>query len=253
MPYKLHRTFEQIAARSKWRRRTAKFISQEPFAGNPRQMLIRAFDQIDRNVPHLHARGELLFIAERLLELEIEGPIVECGCFKGASAAKLSLVARLAGRSLYVCDSFAGLPQSTEQHYDSRRQPAKFKAGDYCGTENEVRENIARWGALDVCTFVKGWLGDTLPGLDISPALVFMDVDYVSSARDCLRSLWPRLQPSGYFFTHEMKFPTFVDGITDGEWWHSTLNQCPPTLYGAIHAQPVVAIALGYFRKPARR
>src|SRR5262245_59249276 len=102
MTFALRRMFGSVVARSQWKRRTAAFIAQEPFAGRPRHDLIEAFAKIDSNVPHLHARGELLFIAEKLLELDISGPIIECGCFKGASAAKLSLVAKLTGRALYV-------------------------------------------------------------------------------------------------------------------------------------------------------
>lgn len=247
----IRRLIDQAVVRHRWSDRTSTFISREPFAGKARADLIRAFADVDAHVPHLHARGELLFIVEKLLELQIPGPIVECGCFKGASAAKLSLAARLAGRRLYVCDSFAGLPPSTERHYTARNEPATFKPGDYYGTLEEVRENIARWGAVDACTFVQGWFSETLPHLDVEPALVFMDVDYISSAQECLKYLWPKLQPTGYFFTHEMKFPTFIEGISDPKWWHTTLGQCPPILYGAVHPRPMVAVALGYFRKPA--
>src|SRR3954470_18605634 len=41
---------------------------------------------------------------------EVEGVVVECGCFKGGSTINLSLGAKLAGRELHVYDSFEGLP-----------------------------------------------------------------------------------------------------------------------------------------------
>src|SRR5690606_19018518 len=42
------------------------------------------------------------------------GVLVEAGCFKGGSTAKLSLLAELAGRELVVFDSFEGLPDNDE-------------------------------------------------------------------------------------------------------------------------------------------
>lgn len=40
-----------------------------------------------------------------------EGRIVECGSYKGGSAANLSLAAALCGRQLEIVDSFGGLPE----------------------------------------------------------------------------------------------------------------------------------------------
>lgn len=54
-----------------------------------------------------------LFMATKILNLPPDRPgvLVECGCFKGASTANLSIVAKLVGRKLHVFDSFEGLPE----------------------------------------------------------------------------------------------------------------------------------------------
>src|SRR5437660_187565 len=53
-----------------------------------------------------------LVMALKLLEMPsgLAGDVVECGAWKGGSAANLSLVCRIVGRRLLVYDSFEGLP-----------------------------------------------------------------------------------------------------------------------------------------------
>ncbi|MGH9450309.1 MAG: TylF/MycF/NovP-related O-methyltransferase [Terriglobia bacterium] len=202
-----------------------------------RKGLANSFARVGKEIALSHSPGELLFIAARVLSSSVKGPVVECGCYLGASTAKLSMVAKLTGRSLFACDTFEGLPgdakHASYHHVDGRAR--RFEAGEYAGSLEIVRGNVERYGALEMCTFVRGLFQDTLPQLNVDPAFVFMDVDYVSSARDCLKNLWPRLRPGGYFFTHEAGFIEYVEGITDGRWWHENLGQCPPpTLWSWI-------------------
>jgi O-methyltransferase len=180
----------------------------------------------------------------------VPGEIVECGTFKGASTAKLSLVAKMTGRKLFACDSFKGLPASiTGSYKHSSGRVRCFTEGEYAATLDEVRHNIRSFGSIDSCTFVPGLFADSLPTLDVAPAVVFIDVDYVSSALDCLRCLWPRLRPGGLFFTHEASFFEYVEGITNPEWWHEHISQCPPALLGAGYGVNSLASQLAYFRK----
>ena len=55
-----------------------------------------------------------VILARELLKIPtaIRGDVVECGVYKGASSASLSLVCALVGRKLWVCDSFSGLPDA---------------------------------------------------------------------------------------------------------------------------------------------
>lgn len=218
-----------------------------------RKRLIRAFSDIDRNVASAHGPAELLFIARTILGLQVDGPVIECGSYKGASTAKLSLVAKASGRKLFVCDTFQGLPEPEEDgdYHRADGRKRQFKAGEYAGTLQEVQENIRRWGSLDVCSFVPGLFAQTLPQLNVEPAVVFVDVDYVSSATDCLKYLWPRLVSGGYFFTHEATFVEYVQGITNGAWWHENLGCCPPVLFGAGYGIDALAPYVAFFRKPA--
>ncbi len=55
-------------------------------------------------------RGHLV-MALKLLETppEVGGIVIECGTWKGASTANLSLVCKLVGRRLKIYDSFQGI------------------------------------------------------------------------------------------------------------------------------------------------
>ena len=57
---------------------------------------------------------------------------MEAGCFKGGSTAKFSIAAKIAGRRLYVFDSFQGIPAHNEDHGRTIWGGAvAFRQGDY--------------------------------------------------------------------------------------------------------------------------
>jgi len=219
-----------------------------------RRNLLKQFARIQSEVTCGHSPYQFVLIADLILDLEVEGPIVECGAYKGGGTAKLSLLARQTGRHLYVCDSFAGLPAPrdgeeacVEGHGDTFG--AHFAQGQYEGTLDEVRANVEQFGSSEVCEYVPGFFEDSLPALDVKPALVFIDVDLISSALDCLENLWPRLEPGGLWLTHEASFPRYVEGLLDPNWWREHLDDDPPVMFGAGSGLSPLATALGYFRK----
>src|SRR5579862_6839210 len=112
---------------------------------------------------------------------ETAGYIVECGAFKGASAAKFSLVAALTGRQLMVFDSFEGIPPNDEPPgMNIYGNVLGFPKGSYAGSLEEVKSAVTRFGDISVCRFVKGWLQDTLPSFHEPVAVAFIDVDLAS-------------------------------------------------------------------------
>ena len=132
-----------------------------------------------------------LAMALKILETppDVPGVVVECGAWKGGSSANLSLVCRIAGRKLRIYDSFQGLPPAS--HGD--REAVHYQAGDYAGSLEQVRSNIGRYGAIEVCEFVQGWFNETLPHLNGPVLLAFLDVDLEDSLDTCVRHIWPHL------------------------------------------------------------
>jgi O-methyltransferase len=208
--------------------------------GRPlRIRLVEAFEKIDREVPTFTSPTDGLFLAEAVLSLEAEGTLVECGCFQGASTAKLSLLADVVGRQLLVFDSFAGLPQAAgdeSRDHDLRQaQTPSWPSGAYAGGLDAVKANVERLGALSVCRFHPGWFADTLTGANLphAVALAFADVDLVSSVRDCLTALWPRLSEGGVFFSHDVTFLKVLRLFSDTVFWRDVLGTSPPIVFGA--------------------
>jgi hypothetical protein len=220
-----------------------------------RRDLVRSFTRIHRNIPCAHSPFQFIEMAAYLLDLNIKGPMVACGCFKGGSTAKLSLLAKQTQRRLFVCDSFQGMPSlpngMTEITYagscdvpDSTVYPGKFEV-----TLDEVKRNISEYGCIEVCEFVPGYFETTLPFLRIGPAFVYTDVAIISSARDCLKYLWPRLKYGGYWFTHEASYMEYILGTFDFAWWLEALGQPPPLIIGAGSGLSILSPSLAYLRK----
>ena len=90
-----------------------KFINNKDHSDineSGRSEIVSRFERIDREVPIGSTPTDGLFLAEMMLNMEAEGVIVECGCYRGGSSAKLSIISKLLGRKLIIFDSFEGLP-----------------------------------------------------------------------------------------------------------------------------------------------
>lgn len=175
-----------------------------------------------------------LAMALKILETppETPGDILECGTYKGGSAANLSLVCRIVGRKLRIYDSFEGLPAIRA---DDRGVvvSADFKEGAYKGPLEEVKKNITKGGAIECCEFVKGWYKDTLPSLKSPILLAFLDVDLEDSLDTCVKCIWPNLVEDGYLFTHEAFLMDYVALFYSEKWWKQNFNRTPPGYVGA--------------------
>jgi hypothetical protein len=182
-----------------------------------------------------------LAMALKILETppEVEGDVVECGTWKGGSAANLSLVCRITGRKLRIYDSFEGLPQG-----EPGDRQAVYKKGAFAGALEEVRENIRRYGALECCEFIKGWYRDTLPQLskERPVLLAFLDVDLEASLETCVRYLWPSLTERGYIFIDEYVNLDYCSIFWSEKYWMKHFQRTPPGLIGSG-----VGLALGEY------
>lgn len=218
-----------------------KFVFQ-PKRGTLERLALAA--KINRNIHAIPAASsglEHLYLADAVLNIpeNMEGAVIEMGCYRGSSTATLSLACKLAGRRLIVCDSFEGLPQPTKGETDTHspwnERSTSYSEGEYAGRLEDVKDAVRKYGALDVCTFIKGYFCNTLPTLQGKFALAFEDADLVSSVRDALRYVWPRLSPGAKFFCHEahdMKVATLF--FQPQPWWGE-----PPGLIGAGTGLPL--------------
>jgi O-methyltransferase len=188
-----------------------------------------------------------LAMAVKLLQIppEVEGAVVECGSYLGGSTANLSLACDVVGRDLIVYDSFEGLPPPTEND-----KYAKPDATGFLRAELEVvRDNVRRFGAIERCSFRKGWFSDTLPQHTEPIVLAFLDVDYQASLDDCIRNLWPHLTDRGYVFIDEYVLTDYCALFWSERYWRTHFDATPPGLIGAGSGVGVGQYYLGPFEE----
>ena len=187
---------------------------------------------------------------------DVQGDVVECGVWKGASSASLSCVCDLVKRRLWVCDSFEGLPSDGMRRHEGLHTGiyGYYKEGMFAGTLEEVRQNISRWGRLEVCDFVKGFFAESLVALKEPLVFAFLDVDLASSTRDCLRHIWPLLVENGAIYTDDAADLEVVGVFFDEPWWRETLACGAPGYVGSGCGLPLNPqySSVGYTRKSGR-
>ena len=172
-----------------------------------------------------------LAILAKLLEVppDVDGVVVECGCYLGGSTVNLSLICKALGRKLIVYDSFEGLPEGDANDRFATPQAAGFLRGPL----EEVRANVEAFGAVDVCEFRKGWFADTLPRHTEPIVACSLDVDWQLSIHQCLVHLWPHLTEQGYVFTDDYPVLDLCAVFFSEEFWRREFDRTPPGLVGA--------------------
>jgi len=141
----------------------------------------------------------------------IEGAFVECGVWRGGSAAIMGLANKHCGtrRKLHLFDSFEGLPEPSAHDgalassYSGGRSSGKLETIDECvASREEVEEFLFGKIGLDrlQTEFHQGWFQNTVPadaeGIG-SIAVLRLDGDWYDSTRVCLMHLYPLLAVGG--------------------------------------------------------
>lgn len=217
--------------------------------------LVEQFQRNTRLIESGTAAAVHVVLAQEIISIPpyVKGDVVECGVWKGASAASLSLVCARVGRRLKVCDSFQGLPDDGLRRHTGlhTRVYGYYQEGMFRGTPEEVRENIQRHGAFEVCDFVPGFFHESLKALTGPVAFAFLDVDLESSTRDCLKALWPLLVDHGAVFSDDAGDLDVVRVYFDEPWWREQLGCRAPGFVGSGCGLPLSPAysSLGYTRK----
>lgn len=209
-----------------------------------RLRLITRSYRVSYSVDCPHMEGEMATVMTAILALprQVDAVVVEAGSYKGGSTSKLSQAARLGGREMVVFDSFEGIPEHHEQHTKNiYGGDAYFPPGSYAGSLDEVRGNVTRFGAIDVCRFVKGWFDDTMPGFTEPVGVAYIDVDLESSTRTCIRYLYPLLVQGGVLFSQDGHLPWVIKLLRDEAFWRVEIG-CPTPRMDGLGTHKLVAI-----------
>jgi predicted O-methyltransferase YrrM len=148
-------------------------------------------------------RGRTLYrLARHADRDELAGALVDCGTYNGGSTAIMS--AGAPSRHIWAFDSFEGLPapsirDTNDAEFDVTAAAAFFK-GKCLGSEDRLREAVARYGSPANLHVRKGWFQDTLPLAreEIGPiAVLHIDGDWYDSIYTVLENLYEFVAPGG--------------------------------------------------------
>ena len=140
---------------------------------------------------------------ETVLAENVPGDLIETGVWRGGCCIFMRGLLKAHGirdRTVWVADSFEGLPRPNEQQYPDD-SGSRFHEMDVLAVPLEsVREIFERYGLLDErVAFLQGWFRDTLPDAPIEQlAILRLDGDMYESTMDVLRSLYGRVSDGGF-------------------------------------------------------
>lgn len=197
-----------------------------------RARLLWRFERVTNAVRGYHSLAEMLRICDHILRRP-GARVVEAGAAKGSSTAKLSLAVRAVGGRLDVFDSFRGLPDNDEVHTNLDGRTVRFHRGAFTGRLRAVERTVARYGAIEVCRFHKGWFDDTMPGFSGDVDVAVFDVDLLASTRTCLTHIVPRLTATGVAFSHDGHLRDIAALVDDRAFWRDEVGIRPPRVIGA--------------------
>lgn len=141
---------------------------------------------------------------EKVLEEDVPGDLVECGVWRGGASILMRAVLSAYGdekRSVWLCDSFEGVPPPDTAHYKADKGINLHRAaGVLAVSQAQVKANFERYGLLDEqVRFLPGWFKDTLQDAPIDRISVLrLDGDLYESTIQALDGLYPRLSPGGF-------------------------------------------------------
>ncbi len=155
--------------------------------------LLNKYPLISGQITALELRVILREI-NKVIEAEIEGDVVEMGCFEGTSALFLQrlLQQSKSRKKLWLYDSFEGLPAKSRE--DSSPAGEQFRLGELKASKKRLIQNFQRAGLM-VPKIKKAWFSE-LTAKDMPPeiAFAFLDGDFYDSVLISLELVWPKLR-----------------------------------------------------------
>jgi O-methyltransferase len=154
------------------------------------------------------------YCIETVLRDDVPGDLIETGVWRGGATIFMRGVLKAHGdetRTVWVADSFQGLPAPDPARYPADAGDTFFKMGGLAVGVEQVKHNFERYGLLDdQVRFLPGWFKDTLPSAPIEQLSVMrLDGDLYESTWQAIEALYPKLAPGGFCIVDD--YGTLVD------------------------------------------
>ncbi len=145
---------------------------------------------------------------EQVIRDKVPGDMIETGVWRGGATIFMRAVLRVYGvtdRSVWVADSFAGLPPPNPKLHPEDAGDDHSTFSFLAVSQNEVEENFRRHHMLDAqVRFLRGWFRDTLPTVKQNTwSLLRLDGDMYESTMDALCNLYDGLSVGGFLIVDD--------------------------------------------------
>jgi hypothetical protein len=149
-------------------------------------------------------------LCEDVSARSVPGDFIETGVWRGGACIFMRALLKVYGvkdRTVWVADSFEGLPPPDTEKYPLDRTWDFHLAPQLAVSLEQVRGNFDSYGLLDEqVRFLKGWFRDTLPTAPIERlAILRLDGDLYESTMDALNALYDKLSPGGYLIVDDFE------------------------------------------------
>lgn len=137
------------------------------------------------------------------IENNVPGDFIETGVWRGGACIYARAILKSYGeteRTVWVADSFAGLPEPDEKTYAADKGDTHHTVEVLAVSREQVEQNFRVYGLMDAqVQFLKGWFKDTLPSAPIDKVAVLrLDGDMYESTMDAIKALYHKVSPGGY-------------------------------------------------------
>lgn len=160
--------------------------------------------QIDPSIINFGQITNLVKYLYNSIENNIEGDVVEFGCYVGESSKYLmkTLLETNSSKKLYVYDSFEGLPPLSKWEENSG-----WRSGTLATTEEVLSYNFTQ-NNLPLPIIHKDWFKD-VPNDKIPEKIsfAFLDGDFYDSIYDSLNKIYDKVSDGGYICFHDYQRP----------------------------------------------
>ncbi len=204
------------------------------------KLLSRPNKSVDASIISHEQIKHLITFLEQAVTENIEGDVVEFGCYVGESSKYLRMMLDelKSNKELHVYDSFEGLPQLSEHEKNTAWRPGTLKS-----TVEILEQNFEQNG-LKKPVITKGWFKDVADAdIPSKISFAFLDGDFYESIYDSLQKIYDRVSDGGFIVFHDYKRPD-LPGVEKAAWdFFYTKNVFPNIT--------VVCEQLGVYRKNA--
>ena len=152
----------------------------------------------------------LLSLVRETLEKNVEGDLVELGCFKGETSILFEKTLEKFRREnpekqlkfLWIYDSFEGLPEKSKE--DSSAAGDQFKTGELFVTKREVIEKFKKH-SLKIPRIRKGFFEDLNPSIDLPEKIsfAFLDGDLYESIKTSFKLIESKMTRNSIIVVHD--------------------------------------------------